>query len=275
MIGTFALSAVVGLAVGVISGLLGIGGGSMTVPIFRLAFGLSAVGSTATSLFTVIPTSISGAVTHIREKTCVPQLGLAMGVGGACTSPVGVLLAQISPSWAVMLGTAIAIAYSASTMLRKALKMSKSSGTAAGVRAVDAPAPALPPEPSASPLRKQVVGGVLIGMVVGVASGYVGLGGGFLMIPLMVSLLGMSMKQASGTSLVAIILIALPATVVQCLYGNVDYVVGIAVACGSVPGAHFGAKLVSRVPDRMLRFAFAGLLGVVSALLVVKEFGVL
>ena len=313
--GVFALSVVVGLAIGVISGLLGIGGGTMMVPVFRLVFGLSAVGSTATSLFTIIPTSISGAVTHIREKTCMPQLGLAMGLGGACTSSIGVMFAQMSPGWAVMLGTAIAIAYSASTMLRKALKMPKpsevarrgqdecssSSGlpTAAEIEAghlADADAHAgtstnglrvkpmgdadLPPSnpvprASTSLSKKRIVEGVLIGMFGGTVSGYVGLGGGFLMIPLMTSLLDMPMKQASGTSLIAVLLLALPATVAQCFYGNVDYAIGVAMACGSIPGAYLGAKLVSRVPERMLRFAFAGLLGVAAVLLVVKELGAL
>ena len=314
MTGVLVLSAIVGLAIGVVSGLLGVGGGTMMVPVFRLVFGLSAVGSTATSLFTIIPTSISGAVTHMREKTCVPQLGLAMGLGGACTSSLGVMLAQMSPGWMVMSGAAIVIAYSASTMLRKALKMPKSSGTATEWRKERASSPAQPAgmeeteadrfvgaqakdsaiEPRANPegksdsasanpasrvpislSKKQVVGGILIGMVAGVASGYVGLGGGFLMIPLMTSVLDMPMKQASGTSLIAIIMLALPAAVTQCVYGNVDYVVGIATACGSIPGAYLGAKLVSRVPERALRFAFAGLLAVAAVLLVVKELGAL
>ena len=59
---TFVLTAAVGVVVGILSGLLGIGGGTLMVPIFRLGFGLSAFASTATSLFTIIPTSLVGFV---------------------------------------------------------------------------------------------------------------------------------------------------------------------------------------------------------------------
>lgn len=123
---TFVLPALVGIGIGILSGMLGIGGGTVLVPIFRLAFGMSPIMSTATSLFTIIPTSISGAVSHVRHKTCVPSLGVAAGLGGACTSPIGVWLATISPAWLVMLAAALIIGYSAVNMLRKAWKMKPS-----------------------------------------------------------------------------------------------------------------------------------------------------
>ena len=73
---TFVITAAVGVVVGILSGLLGIGGGTLMVPLFRLGFGLSALASTATSLFTIIPTSLVGFITHIKNKTCIPQLGI-------------------------------------------------------------------------------------------------------------------------------------------------------------------------------------------------------
>ena len=256
------IAALVGVCIGVLSGLLGIGGGLVMVPVFRLVFGMSAVASTATSLFTIIPTSVTGVVAHMRGKTCVPKLGLALGIGGALTSSIGVWLAQISPSWLVMLAAALVIGYSAFTMLRKALK---ASGGGSGQGAFQAP------ELTGADLAKAVG----IGMVAGMASGYVGLGGGFIMVPLMVSLLGMPMRLASGTSLIAVLILATPAAIMQCVIGNVSYLVGIATACGSIPGAFLGARLVARVPERTLRFVFAGFLGVAAILLVVKEVGLL
>lgn len=83
---TFVITAAVGVVVGILSGLLGIGGGTLMVPLFRLGFGLSALASTATSLFTIIPTSLVGFITHIKNKTCIPQLGIVCGLAGACTS---------------------------------------------------------------------------------------------------------------------------------------------------------------------------------------------
>ena len=262
MVATIVAAVIVGVFVGLMSGLIGVGGGVIMIPVFRLGFGLSAIMSTATSLFTVIPTSISGIVTHVRKKTCVPKLGIVLGVGGGLTSPFGVWLAQLSPSWLVIVGTALAIGFSGFTMLRKALK-TPNGQTQQGV----------PPQPSLS--RADLVKALAIGAVTGVASGYVGLGGGFIMVPLLVSVMGLPMRLTSGTSLISILILAVPASVMQCVLGNVDYLIAIAVACGSVPGAFLGARLVSRVPERALRFIFSAFLGVAAVLLILKEIGLL
>ena len=92
--------------------------------------------------------------------------------------------------------------------------------------------------------RRQLAVGAGIGLIAGVASGYVGVGGGFIMVPLMLSLVGIAMKQASGTSLIAVAILAIPGVVEQVLLGNVQYLAGIAVAIGSIPGAVVGAFLI-------------------------------
>ena len=122
---TFIIAAIIGVIIGIFSGLLGIGGGTLMVPIFRLGFGMSAISSTATSLFTIIPTSLAGLITHVKNKTCIPKVGVLCGLGGACTSPLGVYLASISPSWAIMLAAAAIIGYSSYSMFRKAIRMPK------------------------------------------------------------------------------------------------------------------------------------------------------
>ena len=77
----FVVSLAVGLVVGVLAGLLGIGGGMLLVPAFKLGYAMDSLMCTATSLFTIIPTSLSGAFSHIRHKTCLPKLGIAAGLG--------------------------------------------------------------------------------------------------------------------------------------------------------------------------------------------------
>ena len=287
----FGLPVVVGVFIGVLSGLLGIGGGTIMVPVFRLAFGLSPLMSTATSLFTIIPTSISGAVSHLKGKTCVPALGLAMGIGGALTSPLGVWLASLSPTWLVMLAAALIIGYSAVNMLLKALKAPakrKPAATAATVatasteeaaaNAADATEPPAPADetPLAPKLsRKQLLIGIAIGLGAGLMSGYVGVGGGFIMVPLMLTLINIPMKLASGTSLIAILILAIPGTIENGIVGNIDYVTGLMVAVGSIPGAVLGARLVKKVPERTLRFIFGGFLIIAAIVLFLNEFGIL
>lgn len=319
LLAAFGLPVLVGVFIGILSGLLGIGGGTIMVPVFRLAFGLSPLMSTATSLFTIIPTSISGAVSHIKGKTCVPALGLAMGLGGALTSPVGVWLASLSPAWLVMLAAALIIGYSAVNMLRKAVKAPskrESSGPSAaapgdsGDRRSAAQPSALcaallrsedkiisaqttPSSPGAAAegvvtgdrdedapavprlSRKQLLIGAAIGLGAGLMSGYVGVGGGFIMVPLMLSLIHIPMKLASGTSLIAILILAIPGTIENGIAGNIDYVVGLSVAIGSIPGAVLGAMLVKRVPERALRFIFGGFLIIAAIVLFLNELGIL
>lgn len=272
----FAIAVVVGLLVGVLSGLLGIGGGTIMVPIFRLGFGLSAIEATATSLFTIIPTSLSGCVTHIKNKTCIVPLGLAAGIGGAITSPLGVWLASISPAWLIMVAAAAIIGYSAVNMLRKAFSKPKAasqptSQAAAQPASQDAPRSAAPGDSAFKISRKHLLMGAAIGLGAGVASGYVGVGGGFIMVPLFLSVIGIPMKRASGTSLIAVTILAIPGVIEQALLGNVHFTIGIAMAVGSIPGAVLGAQLVKRVPERTLRIMFGAFLLLMAVVLVVNE----
>ena len=256
------ITLVVGFAIGLCSGMLGVGGGSIMVPVFTLGYGMQAIRATATSLFTIIPTAAAGCVTHIRQRTCVVGLGVAAGLGGACLSPVGVYLASLSPSWAIILAAAVVILWSAVKMLRKAVKAPKVRGSQE----------IIPPAPRMLP-RAQLVKGFFIGALAGVTAGYVGSGGGFLMTPLFVVLLGLSMKHASGTSLLAIAILSIPGAIEQIVMGNVVVWLGLAIAAGSIPGAVIGAKLIKRVSERHLRFGFGIILGVAAIGMALREAG--
>lgn len=268
----FIAPALAGVFVGVMSGLLGVGGGTIMVPIFRLAFGMSPLASTATSLFAIIPTSISGVVAHARAKTCVPKLGLALGVGGAVMSPLGVWLASVSPGWLVICVAAIVIGFSAFKMFKKAVKCAPAPRAGAASAHSASPKP-VPDQPNLS--RKQYLQGACIGLIAGLASGYVGVGGGFIMVPLMLAVLDIPMSLASGTSLIAIMILAIPGVIEQGLLGNIEYLAGIAIVVGSIPGALVGARLVRVVPERQLRFIFGGFLLVAAVMLTLNEFGIL
>ena len=314
---TFIIAAIIGVIIGIFSGLLGIGGGTLMVPIFRLGFGMSAISSTATSLFTIIPTSLAGLITHVKNKTCIPKVGVLCGLGGACTSPLGVYLASISPSWAIMLAAAAIIGYSSYSMFRKAIRMPKiapqgesavtgkdlekeaekaaraaQAAQAAAAQAQAAQAAAAQGKgqptttkaaanatktastPKEEPFKlsvKKVALCLLIGLIAGIASGYVGVGGVFIMVPLFISLLGIMMRQASGTSLVAVTILAIPGVVEQGLLGHIDYIAGIAMAVGSIPGAVIGASLIRKVPERKLRFVFGAFLLISAVVLLFNE----
>ncbi len=95
------------------------------------------------------------------------------------------------------------------------------------------------------------------------------------MVPLMISVLGVSMKYAPGTSLIAIIILSTPAVAQQMMLGNIDYLVGFAIVIGSIPGALLGSKIGRNMPERALRITFGSFLMLAAVLLVISELGLL
>ena len=100
----------------------------------------------------------------------------------------------------------------------------------------------------------------LIGTAAGFFSGLFGVGGGTIMVPLLILWLGYREREATGTSLMAIVLIAAAGTVVQALYGNVHPLDALVVGIPATGGVIAGTALQQRIPERAVAFAFAALL---------------
>ena len=90
----------------------------------------------------------------------------------------------------------------------------------------------------------------------GMLAGFLGIGGGIILVPLMVGLLGLTQHNAHGTSLAVIVPIAMASAAVYALRGDVDWSLVAAIASASVIGVVGGAKLMMKVPDRRLRQGF-------------------
>ena len=100
---------------------------------------------------------------------------------------------------------------------------------------------------------------ILAGLVVGVGASFSGLGGGFLMVPLLL-LLGYTAQKAVGTSFLAILVISISALVAHGKLANVDWKIGILLGIGGVIGAQVGARLVEHVSTASFKRIFAGIL---------------
>jgi len=112
---------------------------------------------------------------------------------------------------------------------------------------------------------------VAIGVVAGLYSGFLGLGGGFVVVPALTRWCGMSVKRAIGTSLVTVAALAIPGTLAHWYLGHVDWTLAGMLAIGVVPGAVIGARLTGRASDRSVRLAFATLLAVVGVWLAASQ----
>lgn len=109
-------------------------------------------------------------------------------------------------------------------------------------------------------MTKQVGKPLLIGAVGGSVAGLLGVGGGVLLVPMMVGLLGMTQHDAHGTSLAVVMVIAIFAATSYAIFGSVNWTLVAIIGSGSVVGGLLGARLMARVPGRLLQRLFGVLL---------------
>jgi uncharacterized membrane protein YfcA len=253
----FILIALSGVVIGILSGMFGIGGGSMMIPLLNLAFRLPILISTATSLFVIAPTSISGAWQHIRQKSIDVRAAVTIGLSGAVASTVSSLFSERLPEIVILAAAVCVILYSAFMIIREALRRPK--GQKEGEARV-----------RFATTRGQLAAFICLGLVAGLVAGVVGVGGGFIIVPVSIAYFGYPFKKASGTSLLAIAFIAVPGIITHALLNHVWYLGGVALMIGTIPGASLGARLITMIPERVARFAFGGLLVIAGVMLVVN-----
>ena len=254
-----ALTAAVGLASGVLAGAFGIGGGLLTTPAIRLLLGYPALVAVGTPLPVIVPTALAGALGHARRGLVDVRAAAIMGAVGAGTAVLGARLASQVGGGFVLVATAVLIGWIAVDMLR---------------RPAPEPTPAAAGE-SASGQRVAAWRVAAIGLVAGLYSGFLGLGGGFVIVPALARWLGWPVKRAIGTSLATITLLAIPGSVTHYLLGNVDMRLALLLAAGAVPGALFGARLTDAASERHVATAFAAFLVVAAVALAWGELAAL
>jgi uncharacterized membrane protein YfcA len=144
-----------------------------------------------------------------------------------------------------------------------------------GPRATDPPGSrdTDPPDAGAGPAkpgrRRWVAAG--IGVVAGLLSGLLGIGGGVIMVPAFTEVLGLSLKSAIATSLVCVGIFGVPATITHAVLGDIDWRLATLLTIGVIPGARIGASLTIRTAERRLRLAVGVFLGLVALVYFVTE----
>jgi uncharacterized membrane protein YfcA len=103
-----------------------------------------------------------------------------------------------------------------------------------------------------------------IGLAAGFVSGLLGVGGGIIIVPLLSGILRMPLKRALGTSLLAIVALVIPGTIVHAALGHIDWAIFAALTVGAVPGARIGARLALGTRERTLRLSVGSFLLVVA-----------
>ena len=265
--------ALCGVGVGILSAMFGIGGGMVMVPLIHIVFGQPAAISSGTSLFAILPTSIAGMLARLHDGTIRFRIGIIVGIAGACLSPLGAVAATNLPGMYAMILTGLFILFTAYKMFKRVYKsrptaVAAAQAAAAAGTSVPASKKTLLSE-DGSP--RFYVGCVILGCVVGFLSGWLGLGGGFLIVPILQGVFGLTMKQSSGTSLVSVGILAVPSFITHALLGNIDWLLGLLLIVGSIVGAKLGAKILAHVNERLLTGLFGVVLILSGVIMVVRE----
>lgn len=262
------LVALCGVGVGILSALFGIGGGVVMVPLIHLAFGQPAAVASGTSVFAILPTSISGMLARLHDGSIRFPVGIVAGVAGACLSPLGAVMASNLPGVYAMVLTACFILFTAYNMFKKFWRGRPQAQGGAAAGEAD--------EGRAAPLARATGARLygctaLLGAVVGTLSGYLGLGGGFIIVPILQWAYGFTMKEASGTSLVAVGILSIPSFITHAVLGNVAWLIGVLLIVGSVCGAKLGALISARINNHVLTGLFGVVLVVAGIIMAVEE----
>ncbi len=248
-----------GLLIGLSLGLLGGGGSILTVPIFVYVMGFEAKASIAMSLAVVGVTSLIGAIGHWRIGNVHVRVAFVFGSVAMAGTYLGARLAVfVSGTFQLVLFAAVMIAAGYFMLLGRVPGVRPG----AGVLHLD--------DRSRLPIALITVEG----LAVGVLTGLVGVGGGFLIVPALVLLVRIPMKQAVGTSLAVIALKSATGFLGYLGQVEVDWpFIGLFTAVAIV-GILIGTMLLRFVPQQALRRAFAILLLIMGAAILYQNRGV-
>ncbi|MCX6543288.1 MAG: sulfite exporter TauE/SafE family protein [Acidobacteria bacterium] len=253
--------------VGLLSGLFGVGGGFLMTPLLMM-LGIPAAVAAASDSNQIVAASASGCYAHFREGNIDFKMGLLMLVGGLAGGSVGVQLIKmlrglgeagfvITVVYVVMLGGIGAYMFFESlTSMRQRRRRVVSVRHSIYRRAVEAL-----PWKMHFPRSKVSVSALLpllLGVLVGILAAIMGVGGGFIMVPVMIYLLRMPIHVVVATSLFQVLFTCINVTVLQAaLNHTVDFVLALLLLVGSVLGAQIGVRLGKRLGAEQLKILMA------------------
>ena len=249
MSGSLALTVGLAVLIGISLGLLGGGGSILAVPLLVYVADLPAKEAIATSLLVVGVTSAVAVLPHARARRIRWRTGLVFGVAGMAGAYAGGRLGEFVPAGVLL--TAFAL-----MMLATAIAMIRGRRPTAGR-----------PAPRELPVQRVVLDGVVVGLV----TGLVGAGGGFLVVPALALLGGLPMPVAVGTSLVVIAMKSFAGLAGYLSSVSIDWGLAAAVTAAAVVGSLLGGRLAGRIPEDVLRRVFGWFVVVMGVFVLAQQ----
>lgn len=261
-----------GLFAGILAGFLGIGGGTVLVPLL-VALKYEPLQAVATSSLSIAITAISGSFQNWRMGYFSLSQVAEIGFPALITAQIGVYLTGIFPSYLLLIAFGLLLLLNIYLIeVRKRLTNQEKSEDweeGMGGQTRQRENSQLPIPDSRIPIPANILfnpnfAKIATGSVAGLLAGLFGVGGGVIMVPLQILLLGESIKTAIQTSLGVITITAISATLGHAVRGNVLWVVGLILGAGGLLGAQVSTRFLPRLSDRTVSLAFRSLLAVLA-----------
>jgi len=231
----------IGLFGGILSGLLGLGGGVIILPLLTLIAGVPLKLATGTSLVHVMFAAAAGTLSHYRAGKVDSKGGFLLGVAGIAGGFLGSFLSVPLSTHVLNLIFLFLVAL-AILLLFIPIKSDEGNYITGSFNKA---------------------GGFLVGLGCGFLVGLLGVGGGFILIPLMIYLLRIPLRETIGTSLLIILISSVGTLGAKYGVGHIDVTITLLVVSGSIVGALFGAYISRKVHVKYLRFILLSLLSLI------------
>jgi uncharacterized protein len=228
---TFLLIGVVG---GTVAGLMGIGGGTVIIPLLLYLSGVEIKAATAISMVHIVFASISGTIFNYYQKTIIFKYALYFGLSSMAFSFLGGYFTRFIPD------ITIKIMYLAALTISFVMLLMRSRIA----------------EHRTEPSKKDIYKIIPIGAVAGLMAGILGIGGGFLFVPALLFFMGLPMNLATGTSLGAIIFTSIPGLIGKAISVDFNILFGVIVGIGGIVGARLGTYLKTKISQKVTRIIF-------------------
>lgn len=233
-----------GLFSGILAGLLGIGGGTVLVPIL-ITLGYNYQQAVATSTLAIVMTSISGSIQNWRMGYLNLRRVMLLGFPAILTAFIGAKLVEALPTYILeaAFGVLLLVNIYLSNLRKRLASVEEDNATQ-----------------KISPLVARIGTGGAAGLL----AGLFGVGGGVILVPLQMLFLGEKIKLAIQTSLGVIVITALSACIGHALEGNVLFIEGLILGTGGLIGAQLSTRYLPKLPDKVVKYSFYTLLVILS-----------
>ena len=272
----------ISFAVGVLSGLFGVGGGFLMTP-FLIFLGIPPVYAVPNEINNILATSVSGSMTHWFKNTLDYKMGLMIIIGGVLGTIIGIttftffketgklsLIISLSYMYLLAIIGTLMLIQGASEIdrARKKIILKQKLHTHYWIHGL--PFKMRFPK---SRLYESAFSPMILGVVVGFVAALIGVGGAFLMVPAMIYIIGVPMKLIPGTSLFVTVFISALVTVLHAFnYGSIDLILVIILVVGSIIGVQVGQKVGQYLDSSHLKTLFAMLLCAVAVAIAYDTF---